>query len=247
MSSVSLLLDRYYFSRPDFTDGTTEFHALCSRYISPQSAILEIGAGLTNRTSAHLAGLGSVTGVDISDEVLHNTSLSQAYVYNGHRLPFAQNEFDACVSNFVLEHIQNPAEHFSEISRVLRPGGTYCFRTPNLWHYITFISSLLPHSVHCLLANRLRDLADDAHEPYPTVYAANSRSAIRRHCRAAGLDIFQLSMVEKEPSYGHVSIVLFYMMMFYERLVNTSQMFDALRSNIFGVAQKPNPHRQPLL
>jgi SAM-dependent methyltransferase len=240
MGSVPVLLDRYYYSRSDFTDGTTEFHRMCSRNIGAGSRILEIGAGPTNRTSAHLAGIGMVTGVDVSPEVLQNEALSTAYVYNGSCLPFSDNDFDACVADYVLEHIRNPSEHFAEVARVLKPGGTYCFRTPNLWHYVSFMSFILPHSFHRGLANRLRGLGNDAHEPWPTVYAANSPGAIRKHCKAAGLEVVQLRMVEKEPSYGHLSVLMFYTMMCYERVVNAWPALDGLRINIFGMVRKPD-------
>jgi SAM-dependent methyltransferase len=239
MSNVSRLLDRYYYSRSDFTDGTTEFHALCSNCIRQNCEILEIGAGPTNRTSFHLATLGRVTGVDVSDSVLQNTALRKAFVYDGQRLPFEEQSFDACVSNYVLEHVHQPAAHFREVARVLKPGGVYCFRTPNLWHYITFMSYLLPYSVHRNSVHRLQGSSEEAHEPWPTVYAANSRTTLKRYCAVGGLEIVQLRMVEKEPSYGHLSLLLFYPMMGYERLVNSSSMFDWCRINIFGVLRKP--------
>ena len=46
-------------------------------------------------------------------------------------------------------------------------------------------------------------------------------------------------MVEKEPSYGAASRLLFYPMLWYERLVNFSDRLAGLRANIIGVARKP--------
>ena len=45
--NTELLFDRYYYSQPQFIGGTTEFHALCGKYIPYRAKILEIGEGTT--------------------------------------------------------------------------------------------------------------------------------------------------------------------------------------------------------
>jgi len=42
---------------------------------------------------------------------------------NPYRLPYPDNNFDLVFSTSVLEHVQNPEDVFSEIHRVLKPGG----------------------------------------------------------------------------------------------------------------------------
>ena len=135
-------------------------------------------AGPTNPTSSFLASLGNLTGLDVSEEVKQNCYLQDARVYDGGAFPFPSQSFDLCVSNFVLERVSvHPVTHFREVARVLKPAGKYCFRTPNLWHYIPLAASLTSHSVHLKLANRLRGLDDSAHDPWPTVYRANTLRA----------------------------------------------------------------------
>ena len=232
------LYSKYYYSTPGFLDGTAQFHGLCRRVISPGTTILEVGSGFSNLTTEYLASLGRVVGVDVSEAVRSNHCLSSHHVYDGHRLPFANGLFGACVSNYVLEHIRWPEEHFREVGRVLRPGGVYCFRTPNLWHYVTLGSWLLPHSLHLLLANPLRRMTMDAEEPFPTVYGCNTRRAVRKLCKSAGLRVTELSGVEKEPSYGKAHAALFFPMMLYERAVNSSSLFEGIRVNLQGAATK---------
>jgi SAM-dependent methyltransferase len=50
--------------------------------------------------------------------------------YDGHRLPFADESFDAVCSNAVLEHVGDLPAFVSETARVLRPGGV----VDMLWH-----------------------------------------------------------------------------------------------------------------
>ena len=232
------LFDRFYYSDPSFVDGTTQFHHLCRKHIPTASRILEIGPGPSNPTSEFLASIGSVVGVDVSDEIRDNNSLSASCVYDGRVLPFRNACFDACVSDYVLEHIQHPALHFQEVARVLKPAAVYCFRTPNLWHYVTLGSKLLPHSVHLKLANRLRGLPSHAHDPYPALYRANTPRTIKNLCQGVPLEVLDLAMIEKEPSYGRSNAGLFFLMMAYERLVNSCDCLKALRANIFGVLKR---------
>ena len=76
-------------------------------------------------------------------------------------MPFADASFDACVSNFVLQHVSHPEDHFTEVARVLRPGGVYCLRTPNLFHYVSMGAYIMPHSMHLMLANRISKLTEE--------------------------------------------------------------------------------------
>jgi SAM-dependent methyltransferase len=232
------LFDRYYYSQPSFTDGTREFHHMIRGALGTVENILEIGSGPPNPTSTFLSSFAPVTGVDVSHDIESNAALSAALVFDGVTLPFVDESFDACVSNFVLEHVEHPAAHLSEVARVLRPGAPYVFRTPNLFHYVAGASRLLPHRVHVHMANRLRSLSADAHEPWQTFYRANSRGVLRRLASGAGLTVSDLRVVEKEPSYARSSVALFYPMMLYERTVNSTSLLEDFRATIFGALRK---------
>ena len=74
-----------------------------------------------------------------------NDALASWSVLADNRFPFADATFGVCVSNYVVEHVENTREHLSEISRVLAPGGAYIFRTPNLYHYVGLAAHFTPH------------------------------------------------------------------------------------------------------
>jgi SAM-dependent methyltransferase len=237
--STQALFDRYYHSKSWHVGGTERFHQICRARLANRGQILEIGAGPANPTTAFLAGLAPVTGLDVSTEVLANPNLTHAQVYDGTTFPLPDDTFDLCVSNYVLEHVADPVSHFQEVFRILKPGACYCFRTPNRWHYVTIASSVFPHSLHLRLANKLRALDADAHDPWPTVYRANTRRALRRLAQRSGLQTEELKMIEAEPSYGAAHPLLFYPMMMYERLVNSSEILSNFRVNILGTLRKP--------
>jgi SAM-dependent methyltransferase len=232
-------VSKFYDRASGWVDGTTAFHELCQSVVPAGARILEVGAGPSNPTSRFLARLGSLHGLDPDPAVRGNTALASASVLSAPRYPFADGSFDACVSNYVLEHVADPAAHFAEVSRVLAPGGVYCFRTPNRYHYVTAVARFTPHWFHVLVANRLRNLPEQQADPHPTYYRANSQKHVRQLAAAAGLRVETLSLIEKEPSYGMSSRLLFLAFMAYERLVNATDLAADLRVNILCVLRKP--------
>ena len=230
------VLSKYYRNRPDWVDGTTQFHQLIRELVKPGSNILEIGAGPTNKTTSFLATLGNVTGLDIDPDVTGNEHCKETAVYDGIHIPRETNSFDVVVSNYVSEHVEHPVELCREIHRVLRPGGFYIFRTPNLWHYVSIIAKLTPCWIHNLTANRLRAIPQGSHNPYPIFHRMNTRRTCRKILTQAGFNIVLIKVIEPEPSYGMASRFLFYPFMIWERLLNSSALFENIRANILCVA-----------
>lgn len=231
-------VQRFYTSRPGWINGTQQFHDLCSRSIAAGSRILEVGPGPSNSTSRFLATIGELDGVDPDSDLESNDALNRAWQIEGDNYPVPESHYAACVSNYVLEHVAHPEEHLREIHRVLTPGGSYVFRTPNRFHYVALVASVTPHWFHALVANRLRGLDADAHDPYPTVYKINTQAAVRRHAEAAGFEVEELRMIESVPSYGAASRALFLAGLAYERLVMSTERLAGLRANLLVTLRK---------
>ena len=239
MSWQQEYLEKYYPASSGWTDGTTEFHDLCSAVIPAGAEILEIGSGPPNPTSEFLATSGIVRGVDIDPDISLNDALLSAHVLTDDTYPFSDNTFDACVSNYVVEHVADPSAHLREILRVLKPNGVYVFRAPNFFHYVSMVSHLTPHWFHLLVANRLRNLPSESHDPYPTQYKMNTRASLEKKAHDAGFEVDEIRFIEKEPMYGLGSKLLFFPFMAYERVVNRFDSLRPLRANILAVLRKP--------
>ena len=239
MSWQQRWLDRYYDRSKGWVGGTERFQRMIAEGIRPQAEILEIGAGPTNEMSNFLADLGPLHGVDPDPDVANNTALTSWKLLDGDRIDYPDSSFDVCVSNYVVEHVADAQRHLGEVRRVLRPGGSYLFRTPNLWHYVSMISRWTPHRFHLLVANRMRHMDEESHDPYPTHYVLNTRRAIREQAAAAGLALSKLEMIEPEPMYGLHNRLAFLLFMGYERVVNSSDLFSGFRVNILGKLVRP--------
>lgn len=235
------LIEKYYRSQNGWIDGTTEFHNLCKKYIKSEYIILDLGSGPPNSTSKSLSmNCKELHGIDIDTNVLENQYLSKAFLYDGFQLPFKDNSYDVVCSNYVNEHLENPQQTVAEVYRVLKPGGKYIFRTPNIYHYVSLVSKLTPFFIHKVLSSSLRNKVDSSKKIHKTFYRFNSKKVCYRLLNSSGFDILEFRLIEKEPSYSMNLKVLFYLFMFYERVVNFANLFQNLRANILCVAQKKN-------
>ncbi|MDB4222428.1 class I SAM-dependent methyltransferase [Granulosicoccus sp.] len=240
--STHILEQRYYFDKPGWMDGTSEYHEILRRYsLSTEAVVLEIGSGPENRSSKYVASrVAHLDGLDIDKRVLDNSALREAYVYDGRKFPkqIADESYDLVVADYVMEHVEHPSLMLAEIHRVLRSGGHFVFRTPNIYHYVSLISRFTPHSFHLAMANKARQTDDDAVDPYPTFYRFNSRCAVRTVAREAGMREVELTMVEKQPNYLKFNSMAYRCGVAYERAVNSTRVLSVFRANIFAVLCK---------
>jgi len=206
-------------------------------FVTPATVMLNLGAGAaTNQPLRIFKGaVARVAGADVAPAVLENRELDDARVFAaGAPMPYAAGEFDLVLSDFVLEHIERPLHFAGEVRRVLRPGGSFFFRTPNRMHYVSIIARATPHWFHARFANRVRGLDAASHEPYPTYHRMNSRAALGQIARAADFASVELRMCEAEPSYLVFHPVAFMAGVGYERVVNRFAALAGIRADIFG-------------
>jgi len=118
----------------------------------------------------------------------------------GEDLPFAAESFDLIVSLWVLEHLRTPEIVFSQVQRVLRPGGHFVFLTPNLRNPLLAFNRLgraLPQLQRRLVPRLYGRVEADT---FPVQYRANTERAIRALAGGAGLEVAELRVVP-DPTY----------------------------------------------
>lgn len=101
--------------------------------------MLDIGCGFGWNELAFLRRkVGQIIGIEITEGDLETARKNirhknvQFYVGSAIELPFSKTTFDTVVSWEVLEHIPKNTEMkmFSEVNRVLKPGGVFYLSTP---------------------------------------------------------------------------------------------------------------------
>jgi SAM-dependent methyltransferase len=229
-------LERYYGGT---TKPTERWLRMVLDHTPSGASVLEIGGGPAAWTASAIRDRArEIVGLDIDPVIRTNPVLDAAHVYDGGRFPLPGAHFDVAISRWVNEHLPDPVLHFSEVSRVLKPGGIYLFRTVNLYHFTTWVAYFTPHSLQVPLVRWLRNMSSQEHDPYPTFYRVNTTRRITAIGRTVGLSPVSFAISEEPPYYGMAHKALFFFFMGYERLVNSSSAFEGVRHTLDGVMRK---------
>jgi len=119
-----LFLNPFYFARRGLYKHTARLIG------SLDGKLLDVGCG--TKPYKHLCSANEYIGLDISDEKIRKNRHADVY-YDGKRIPFDDATFDSVLTNQVLEHVFNPDEFLSEISRVTKSGGMLLISVPFVW------------------------------------------------------------------------------------------------------------------
>jgi len=184
--------------------------------------VLDYGAGRAKwfedsvsnyrRFVQHLnADAAYVVAADVDPVVKTNRASSEQVVLEPDApLPFADSSFDVIVSDWTFEHIEKPASVAAELSRVLRPGGWICVRTPNRFGYVALMSSLIPNRFHTALLRFIQPSRKEI-DVFPTFYRLNTVGALKK----TFLDFDVLAIRRNAlPAYHFDSKVLFFILLF---------------------------------
>ena len=98
----------------------------------PMPKLLDVGCGIGALHPLLSSMFSSIHGVDISSKSIERARLENPdnlyRVYDGERLPFADNSFDMALSICVMHHV--PVKQWTgfmaELTRVVSPGGIVC-------------------------------------------------------------------------------------------------------------------------
>lgn len=201
---------------------TVHFYTRVNALLHPDMTVLDFGAGRGVgvveemrpfvRDLRDLRGkVRRVIGIDVDPVVTTNPTLDEAHILPADagmhpRLPLGDHSVDLILADWTFEHIADPAALAKEFTRVLRPGGWVCARTPNRWGYIGLAARLVPNALHTALLRYLQPTRKEQ-DVFPVHYRLNSRQAIRRYFPPTAWTDCSYN-VDSDPAYAANSIVL---------------------------------------
>ncbi len=224
-------------------DGTIEFYGRIQALLRPEMHVLDFGAGrggalrddpvTFHRTLLNLKGkVARVVACDVDEAVLTNPGADEALVIAlDAPLPFADASFDLIVSDFVFEHITNPALVSAELRRILKPGGWLCARTPNKYGLISLATHLIHNSRHTKV---LRWAQPERHEVdvFPTAFRLNSKRELLAWFPPDAFEHFSYRY-EPEPAYFFNNRAVLLLMLFVNWLLP-----PVMKGNLFIFLRK---------
>jgi SAM-dependent methyltransferase len=239
LPSIESLDSRWY---PQFKTNWDNqiFREFILTRIDDTKSVLDFGAGRGHVPHMNFKGLVNfVAGVDPQRSVFENPYLDDARILElpSAVIPYEDATFDVVFADNVMEHVSDPVTTFREIRRVLKPGGFFLAKTPNKFHYIPLIARCTPTWFH-RAANRWR--GRDEHDTFPTCYNCNCTGDVRLLARETGLKVREIHHIEGRPEYLRFNPLTYACGWAYERLVNSSSAFKALRCVLIFELEKPD-------
>ncbi len=199
--------------------------------------VLDLGAGAGIVSQMNFRGIARyMCGIDPDPRVEENPFLDEGKVAFGEGIPYPNSSFDLVFADNVLEHLPEADKVFSEVYRVLRPGGVFIAKTPNKWHYMPLIARMTPHWFHQWV-NRKR--GREAEDTFPTKYLANTHGDVWRLAQSTGFNVTKIDLIEGRPEYLRLFALTYLLGFIYERLVNSISMLARFRILLIMELQKP--------
>lgn len=180
-------------------DGTIAFYNRVNALVKPTDTLLDLGCGRGRyledpipyrREIRCLRGrVKKVIGADPSEEAAANPNIDEFALLDPQgRIPaLADASIDIVLCDWVLEHVLDPDLFFSEIGRVLRPGGRLCLRTTNARSYFGIAARLVPERFSKRLVLRVQRNRK-AQDVFRTFYRCNTIGALRHKLHQFGFD-----------------------------------------------------------
>jgi SAM-dependent methyltransferase len=233
-----------WFARPD---ARTIYRERLDRHLAGARRAVHLGAGARHPskvTSADLSRL-ELLAVDVSVSSLLRNAYPARVAAWGHRIPLRSETVDVIFSEYLMEHVADPAATLREAHRVLRPGGTLLWLAPNLWSYQGVLTRLTPFRVHRWVNRALEPVTSRtaARDVFPTYFRINSIPRIRRSLAEAGFRLDEIYTASGLPHYTQVLPVVHQLAILGHCLLDRWEILEHFRMAQVVRATKPGkPH-----
>lgn len=223
---------------PSETHPYRHFERAIQEHLPPNATILDAGCGRSLELFDRFGKQASLfIGIDCYNPEPYGEDSKRIFVCGDvSHLAFKDNTFDLVVARSVIEHLEAPAGFYSEVRRVLKPGGFCIVLTPNLGDYSALISKLIPNAWHPWIVQRTEGRPTE--DTFPTYYKSNTMRRISSLARNAGLTIYSNQYLGQYPCYLMFSLPVFLIGAAYEKIISRFHCLRFLRGWLLVVLRK---------
>lgn len=221
-------------------DGTIAFYTRVNELVDESDRLVDFGCGRgayaedeveTRRDLRNFKGrVREVVGLDVDPAAEVNPCIDEFHLLDGPTWPIEDESVDMVLSDYVLEHLEEPDVFFSEARRVLRTGGYLCVRTANKWSYPMIASRLIPDELHAKIVSVAQDGRHEE-DVFPTVYECNTPGAIEMEFEKHAFDGIAYAY-QPEPSYLEFSKFAYWLGVLHQKFAP-----DVFGPSLFGFAR----------
>lgn len=226
--------ERYRQIKPGWQDCLQLYIGVVDGLVAKNSKILDIGCGHGGLMESVYKKTAFTYGIDPDKRALDkNKIIKHKHCGTVESMPYADSFFDVVVSAFVLEHLEDPTKAFTEIHRVLKPGGRVVFLTPNARNYNVWIIRLIPEHFHDFFTRKLYGRQE--HDTFSKFYRINSAKQIKSILSPIGFKEEKL-LLNGDPTYISFNNFLFKFSCFLENIID--KYFQSAKVHLIGVYEK---------
>jgi SAM-dependent methyltransferase len=234
MTALAQRLKDRYFRQPHPYEL---FEREIMRHLKSEHTLLDAGCGRTAPILAKFRGMARrLVGIDLvefdstaKELELHRCDLAA--------IPLDDDTVDIVMARSVMEHVTDPARVYTEVHRVLKPGGRFVFLTANLWDYASLVAKLVPNRFHPWIVSKTEGREET--DVFPVAYRTNTRRAVERYARRTGFAVESFSYLGQYPCYFMFNGFLFLLATGYEKSISKVRLLNFLQGWIFVTLRKP--------
>jgi ubiquinone/menaquinone biosynthesis C-methylase UbiE len=232
LDKQNALRSRYQQRHPDWQPATVVYEQTIRRHLAPGMRLLDLGCGRGGVLEQLGEAVTCPVGLDPDFASLraHRMPHLPRAVGLASAPPFNTASFDLVACSWVLEHIAEPARAFSEIRRILKPGGRFIFLSPNATNPLATMIRLLQPLQEILVA---RLYARHEIDTFPPVYRANTQRTLTRLMGDVGLQLEMLHHIQ-DPTYLAFTPLLYHVAAWL-----STRTPRGLRVHLVGVGKRP--------
>jgi SAM-dependent methyltransferase len=223
-------------------DPTVAFYTRVQALLKPSFVVVDVGCGrgfhahdavVYRRKLQDLrANCRRVIGIDIEEPASRNPLIDEFRLVDGRCWPLEDESVDLCISQNVLEHLEEPETLFSECARVLKPNGVVCLATPNAYGYPALAARMIPNRWHASVLKML-GTPRESHDVFPTFYRCNTVRKLKSMMQSHGFEAHAYPYAG-EPGYLGFSKITYFLGVQFHRFAPR-----ALMPCLFAFGWKP--------